>query len=170
MAEIDRFSDQIAAEMGPAPGATVVSDARKVELWGQTDPKAPYDTIYQMLTTTGVKPEMLDPDGDDQMTLAIVKEVPEIAPMYAEVVDPDVADVLATLAEHPMRVGLLSGLEDDPEAQVCEAERLDGLWSRRNGGTAAPAPRTGVAVAQPEVAGALAAMDDEAGEPVYGGY
>lgn len=168
--EMERYSDAIAADWGPAPGSDVVSDDRKVELWGRTDPKADYDAIYGMLTTTGVPPEMLDPDGADDVTLAIVKEVPEMAPYYQQAVEPDLADALSTLAEYPMRLGLLTDLEDDPEAMVKEAERLDRLWSRRNGGTAAPAPRTGVAVAQPEVAGALAAMDDEAGEPVYGGY
>lgn len=178
--EIERFSDQIAAEMGPAPGSQTVSDDRKVELWGRTDPKASYDTIYGMLTTTGVPSEMLDPDGSDDTTLAIVKEIPELAPYYQQPVDPDVADVLATLAENPYRLPLLSGLEDDPEGQVKEAERLDALWSKRNGSmayepTVSGERTTGALQGARREQGAIAPMapspsDADGTAPVIGGY
>ncbi len=40
------------------------------------------------------------------------------------------AKALATLAEWPFRLGLVRHLEDDPEAQAKESNRINALWMK----------------------------------------
>lgn len=131
-AEIEHAIATIAAEWGAAPDAAPVSEDEEVELWGRRDPTVDYDAVYAMLTTTGLPPEMLDPASD--LAPAVIAEHPEMAQMYGSVVDANLADMLATLAEHPFRIGLLQDLEDDPEAMVEKANRLDRAWQKQLGG------------------------------------
>lgn len=130
--EIERYADMVAADLGPAPGARQVSDAEKVRLWGQTDPRVDFDQLKMALMQGGLPPELLDEHGD--RALAIVKSHPEIAQMYAQPLDDTMSTYLATLAEYPFRLSVLSQYaEDDPEGMVKEAERLDGLWQKQQG-------------------------------------
>lgn len=128
----------LSAEMGPAPGARPLSEAKKVSMWGQRDPKVDYAQVASQLMTTGLPPDLLDP----KTGLAIFKKYPEMAQMYAQPVAQEVAIPLAILAEYPLRLGLLEHLEDDPEAMVKEANRLDRAWQKQMGGGQAP-PETG---------------------------
>ena len=129
--EIERFATLIAAEWGPAPGASLVPEDDEVELWGQRDPLVDYDALFQTLTTTGVTdPAMLDPENPQG--LAIAKTAPEVAQLLAQPVDdPALAASLATLAEFPQRVPILAPYEQDPEGGVKKAQSLDRAWQRR---------------------------------------
>ena len=139
--ELTQAIAEIAAEMGPAPGAKHVSEAQKLAMWGQRDPQVDYDQMLEMLQTTGIAPELLDPKSEQ--ALMIVQENPEIAEMYAGPVEPALAEALAVLAEHPFRLSVISSLVDDPEAYVAEADRLDAKWQKQFGAVApsvAPVP------------------------------
>lgn len=135
-AEIQQAIRMLAAEVGPAPGARPLSEAKKVSMWGQRDPKVDYTQVASQLMTTGLAPDLLDPEKG----LALFKEHPEMAQMYAQPVAPDVADQLARLAEYPLRLGLLAHLEDYPKQNVAEANRLDRAWEKQTGGTEEPPP------------------------------
>lgn len=125
-----RAVDTLAASEGPAAGADTLSDAKLLRQWGQRDPRiADADGLRAHLMQGPLPPEMLDPNGQD--VLAIVKAHPELAQMYAQgPFDDAMADMLARLAEFPLRLGHLAQYEDDPEAMVKEAERMDGLWQK----------------------------------------
>jgi len=128
-AEIERAVASLAAELGPAPGAATVSDAKRLQLWTQQDPTVDYDSLVQQLQTQGLPPELLDPESEQ--ALAIVKAHPEMAQLYQAPVAPDVAATLAVLAEYPFRLSLLQPYEDDPAQLVKEANRLDAAWQRQ---------------------------------------
>lgn len=127
--EIHDLVTQIAAEEGPAPHAQYVSDEHEVDLWGQMDSKVDYDTLVQQLMAGQVPPELVDPMGD--RPLALVKASPELAQLFAEPLDQEMASMLATLAEYPYRLSLLAPYTDDPEASVKKADSLTGRWKRR---------------------------------------
>ena len=132
--ELERFSDAAAPEMGPAPGARKLSDDIKLHLWGQRDPAVDPEQLKAMLMQGQVPPDLLDPTGDNALTL--VKQNPEIAQMFGQPLDDRMADIMTRLAEYPLRLALLNDKEDDPDGMVKEANRLDGLWQRRVGGAA----------------------------------
>lgn len=119
--EASAIADRVAASAGDPPGAERVGNAKAVQMWGTMDPRAPYDTMLQMITTTGIPqdqvPEML-----------IVKEVPELAQLYATPQQSPVAEQLATLAEFPFRWSLTVGAFESPTEQVQRAEELNKLW------------------------------------------
>jgi hypothetical protein len=127
----DTATRRSAASLGQPPGTKPLGDAEKVRLWGTRDPKVDAATLAGQLTTTGVPPELLDPKSPT--ALAIAREAPEdLLRMYAQPTDdPELATILASLAEYPFTHGLLAGL-DMPEEQVAEAERLDRLWRKQH--------------------------------------
>lgn len=140
--EIDKAVAVIVADLGAAPGASHVSDKDKVRLWGQTDPKVNFDQIKAALMQGGLPPEMLDEHSDQ--ALAVVKANPEIAQMYGQQLDDRMATIMATIAEYPLRLSILEQYEDDPDAAVAEAERIDGLWQKSAGAMTPPdEPDTG---------------------------
>lgn len=127
--ELQQAITEIAAELGPADGAAPASDKEKVRLWGIRDQKVDYDAMVQRIMTQGYPPEMLDPDGDN--SLMVVRENPELAPYYGQPTeDQEMAGVLTTLAEFPFRLGILRDLEEDPEAQAKESDRINALWQK----------------------------------------
>lgn len=137
--EIERVSDAIAAEMGPAPEVENLSTAQEIDFWGRRDPLVDYDTLVQVLQTSGVSPEMMDPKN--KQGLAIAKVAPQLAPLYTQPVqDPALAHQLATLAEWPMRYGFFANKTEQEMVQI--AKRLDAAWAKKNGlmahGAAAP--------------------------------
>ena len=122
-------ADRHAASMGAPPNTTSASDRERVRLWGRTDPKAPYDQVFQMLTTTGVPPEMME-----QMQIGrFAKSHPELVQAYSQPTqDTALAARLADLAEYPFRIALFDHL--DPEGRVKEAERLQREYQKQQGG------------------------------------
>jgi hypothetical protein len=129
--EIERISDAIAAQLGPAPGTRRISDAEAAKAWWRRDPMVDYDALVNVLQTSGMDPAMLDPEN--QQGLAIAKLTPEVAELYLTPQPPEMAVALATLAEYPHRLGIMSEYEDDPEGMVELAEKL--------GRSAPPAPK-----------------------------
>jgi hypothetical protein len=134
---LNQAVDALASSEGAAPDADPVSAATLLRQWGQRDPRiADADGLRDHLMQGPLPPEMLDPNGPD--ALAIVKQHPEIAGMYGQgPFDEAMADMLARLAEFPLRLSHLAQWEDDPEAMVKEAERMDGLWQKSMGADAA---------------------------------
>lgn len=130
--EMQQAIAEIAADLGPAPGARTASPTDRLRMWGIRDEKVDADAMLQRLMTEGYPPELLDPANEQ--ALMVVQENPELAPYYAEPTqDQGLADALVRLAEYPFRLGLLRDLEDDPEEQVKEAEQLDAAWQRSMG-------------------------------------
>lgn len=127
--EFEAVFETLAAEQGKPPGAKPVSDAKKLALWGQRDPNVDPDALAQMLMTTGVPPEIA-------AELALLQEHAdneELMMAYATPTDdPEMADMLARMAEMPFRTGFLLDITD-PEERVKEAERLDARWQRQMG-------------------------------------
>lgn len=123
--ELERLAQASAAGQGQPVGTRKTSDAEAVKHWGITDPNVEYDQILQQLQTTGLPPEMLDPEKG----LLLFREQPDLAQWYGQPVqDPALADRMARIAEHPFRMGLLMDI-DDPDEQVREANRLDRAWT-----------------------------------------
>lgn len=139
--DLERFTDLIAVDMGPAPGSRQISDREKVRMWGLKDPNVDYDQVKQALMQGGLPPELLDEHSDQ--ALAIVKEHPNIAPMYAQPLDDTMSTYLATLAEYPFRLSALAQYEDDPEGMVREAERMNRLWMKEQAASAQPTSLVG---------------------------
>lgn len=132
--EIGRMIDRLTVGEGPAIDASPISDAEKVRQWGQMDPNiSDPDMLREHLMQGAVPQELLDPNNPG--SLAIVRANPAMAELYADPSPRDerLADMLARLAERPLRLGLLAHLEDDPEAMVKEANRLDALWQKQSG-------------------------------------
>lgn len=137
---LNQAVDAIAASEGAAADADPVSAAKLLQQWGQRDPRiADADGLRDHLMQGPLPPEMLDPNGPD--ALAIVRMHPDLGALYGQgPFDQPMADMLARIAEFPLRLGHLAQFEDDPEGAVKEAERMDGLWQRSlSGSTPAPA-------------------------------
>jgi hypothetical protein len=139
--EIERVSDAIASEMGPAPDVEHLSAEKEVEFWGMRDPLVDYDTLVQVLQTTGISPEMMDPKN--KQGLAIAKVAPQLGPLYTQPVqDPALAHQLAILAEWPMRYGFYANKSE--KEMVAIAKRMDAAWAKKAGvaryGEEAPMP------------------------------
>jgi hypothetical protein len=128
-AEITDLASQIAAEEGPAPHAQYVSDEHEVEMWGQMDPQVDHETLVAQLTQGTVPPELVDPSVD--RPLALIKQHPDLAQLFAEPLDAEMATLVATLAEYPFRLSLLAPYTDDPEASVKKSDSLTARWRRR---------------------------------------
>lgn len=148
--------DELARRQQQPPDTDRVSEPRKARLWGQRDPRVEYDQFVQTLMTTGFQPQDLE-------SMLIVQEHPDLAEVYGPPTpgEPnwreqpnaeEVARELATLAEHPFRLGTYNHILD-PDERVTEAERIHRRWQKMQGGSAATEDD-----------------DDEAGEPVMGGY
>lgn len=138
--ELDDMVTQLAAEIGPAEGATIPSDADELALWGQMDPTVDYDTLKRQLMSGTVPPELYDLESDQR--LAILRMNPDrAAEMVAELfavtpeqpLDDEMAGLVAELAEYPGRLVVLAPYEDDPEQSVAKADSLDRRWRRRTG-------------------------------------
>jgi hypothetical protein len=127
--EITDLVSQIAAEEGPAPHAQYVSDEHEVAMWGQQDPSVDHETLVQQLMQGAVPPERVDPSGDHP--LALIKSHPELAQLFSQPLDQEMATMVATLAEYPFRLALLAPYTDDPEASVKKADSLTQRWRRR---------------------------------------
>ncbi len=152
--EIERMIDRLALAEGPPPDSSSVSDAKQLQQWGQRDPKVtdPDGMMRQLMETgLGQFPEMLDPNSPT--CLAIVKANPEIAQMYTEPVDEQLADMLCRLAEFPLRLGVLAPYADDPEELVRFAKRMDARWQKSLGIVPAEADPT-IPDAMPEAVAA----------------
>lgn len=142
MEELERVSDLIAADLGPAPGAERVSEADTLAMWGQSDPRVAADPHgFKQLLMSGTIAEQF-PDllnEHSEQALGIVRANPEIAQMLAHPMDEELAEMVTRWAEYPLRGRILAPYEDDPEGQVAEADRLDALWQKRQA-TAAEYP------------------------------
>jgi hypothetical protein len=151
--EIEEFADQIASDLGPAAGADRVSDADKLRMWGQSDPRVSADPerFKQMLMAGGLPPEALEPNSDQ--ALGIVRANPEIAQVLSQPLDEQMADMVTRLSEYPLRLAVLADLADDPKRHVEEADRLNGLWQKQHASVApmpvAHTPPTTTAYAPP---------------------
>lgn len=149
--DLERLAQAAAADQGQPVGTRNVSDAEALRQWAYADPQADYDAILGQLQTTGLPPELLDPDHG----LTIFKEQPDLAQWYGQPVqDPALADRMARIAEHPFRMGLLMDI-DDPDEQVRESNRLHRAWSRQLLGDTAPEDmqQTPVAPVTPQMVG-----------------
>lgn len=153
--EFEAVFEALAAEQGKPPGASPVSEAKKLALWGQTDPHADYDALVEMLQTSGVPPEVA-------ATLTLLQEHAdneELMAAFAQPTqDPDLADVLARMATHPFRTGFLLDIAD-PDDRVKEAERMDARWAKATGDPLDMAP-TEVAPAQQAAPSGVGATRD----------
>ena len=127
--ELDELIPVIAAEEGLARGATRVSPEKEVELWGQRDPRVDRDSLKAMLMQGAVPPEWTDEQSDQR--LALIRAHPEMAQMFAEPLDDEMAGIVADLAEWPHRLSVLAPYEDDPKAQVEKANSVNARWQRR---------------------------------------
>lgn len=153
--EIERMIDALVASEGPAADADPVSAARQLQQWGQRDPKiGDPDQLQQDLMRTGLQqfPDLLDPKSPQ--ALAVVKAHPQIAEMYAQPCDEDLADMLTRLAEFPLRLGILEPYQDDPEEMCRLAESLDRRWQneidKRRGATSEPSQDATGSAAPPD--------------------
>jgi len=137
--ELDDMITQLAAEIGPAEGATIPTDADELAFWGQMDPTVDYDTLKQQLMTGSVPPELYDPASDTRLALFRLNKglADDLAALFAvtpeEPLDDEMAGLVAELAEYPGRLTVLAPYEDDPEQAVAKAESVDGKWRRRTG-------------------------------------
>lgn len=129
--ELDDMISALAAELGPAEGAEFPSDQKEVELWGQRDPRVDYDTLKAMLMQGAVPPEWYDEQSDAR--LALIRAHPQMAQMFAEPLDDEMAGIVADLAEWPFRLSILTPHEDDPKAAVAKANSVNGRYLRRVG-------------------------------------
>lgn len=126
--EIMQSGDSAAADHGPPPDTSAPSERRKVQLWGQSDPNVDVPTLTEQLQTTGVPPDQLK-----MLQIATVR--PDLAPLYGQPIpDPQVAEVLAKLAEYPFRVTIFDHPGLGPKERVAEAERLDRAWRKTQPG------------------------------------
>lgn len=129
--ELDEMAAAIAAEVGPAEGAEVPSDDREVDLWGRMDPRVDPVELKALLMQGAVPPEWVDEQSDRR--LALLRAHPEMAQMFAEPLDDEMAGIVADLATYPFRMAVLAPYEDDPQAQVAKARSVNGRWLRRAG-------------------------------------
>lgn len=127
--DIVTTAERHAASMGAPPNTQATSDKERVRLWGRTDPAAPYDTVFQTLTTTGVPPEMMQ-----QMQISrFTQSHPELVAAYSQPTqDTALADRLAQIAEYPFKIPLYDHL--DPKGRVAEADRIQKLWEKEQAG------------------------------------
>lgn len=141
----DTVMEELARRQQQPPDTEQVSEPRKARLWGLRDPRVEFDTFKQTLMTTGFGPE-------DLQAMLIVQEHPDLAEVYGQpVADPEMADELAALAEHPFRLGTYRHILD-PDERTREAERIHRNWQRMQGM-------------------AVVDQDDEGdAEPAVGGY
>lgn len=144
--EVDDMTSSLAAELGPAEGAEFPSDAKEVELWGQMDPRVDYDTLKAQLMQGTVPPEWSDEHSDQR--LALIRAHPEMAQMFAQPLDDEMASMVAGMAEYPSRMTVWKPYANDPEAMVRKANSVDARWRRRTGQVAeepaTPTPMTPV--------------------------
>lgn len=167
--EMEASIAEIALELGPAPGAMPLSDARKVKLWGQKDPSVDFEAMRQALMSTGLNPSLMDPHGDE--SLAVFQEMADrpdfqqFQAMYAEPLDEQLATTLTTIAEYPFRLSLLADLEDDPKAMVAEANRINDKWQASLGLPDADPSQIVTPTRQPEAVSALDATMPPMGGP-----
>ena len=157
--ELDELIPVIAAEEGLAKGATRVSPEKEVELWGQRDPRVDRDALKGMLMQGAVPPEWVDEQSDQR--LALIRAHPEMAQMFAEPLDDEMAGIVADLAEWPHRLSVLAPYEDDPRSQVAKADSVNARWQRRAG----MPPMVGYSRSDPPVIG-TALSAPETSEPM----
>jgi hypothetical protein len=142
----DALTKRSAISLGQPAGTRPVGDAELVRQWGIMDNKVDRTALAQQLMAGGLPPELLDPNSPHK--LEIVKAAPDLAPLYGQPVqDPEVADILAGLAEHPFRHGILAAI-DDPEDQVKETARLNRLWEKQMA-ERQPAEQSGAEMSSP---------------------
>lgn len=135
-ANFDLLTKRSAASLGQPAGTRPVGDVELVRQWGIRDNKVDRPSMLAQLMTEGLPPELLDPNNPK--AYAIAKAAPDLLPLYAQATpDHELADILAGFAERPFRYGILAAI-DDPEDQVKEANRLDGLWQKKTGAPLEP--------------------------------
>lgn len=118
-----KIKDQIVARSGPPPASDRVSQAKEDAMWAYADPKV-QDTnqLAQQIMTTGLPPEMLDPNNP--AALEIVHAHPEMAQaLAAPTNDAELADQYARMVQRPYRWPALKNLS--PKEQVAKATTLD---------------------------------------------
>lgn len=178
-AEIGRYVDILANELGPAAGAETVSDAEKVRMWDLADPIVDVDpeAFKQQLMTGGLAehPEMLDPNNPQ--SLGIVRAFPEMVQVLSEPVDEQMADQIMRYCRWPLRSKVLEEHADDPEGWVKEANRMERLSNGQSGGDEAPeespeepmnAPVPSPSVAPPQAPVPTSPMNGGAALPLGG--
>ncbi len=137
--ELDDLIGRLVAELGPAEGAHLPSEADEVKLWGQTDPTVDRDALRQQLMTGTVPPELYDPQSDRRLALLRVNpdHADEWAQLFAQTaeqpLDDEMATLIAELSEYPGRLAVLAPYDDDPSSKVKKAESIDRRWRRATG-------------------------------------
>jgi hypothetical protein len=150
-------TQRTAQKLGRPLGTDHVSEARKVAMWGQSDPQVDHATILEQVRTGAVPPEQADPKNP--AALAVLKASPELAPLYAgPISDPELADAAAGFATWPFRHALLRAIPD-PGEQVREAERLQRAYERQHGGPTADAADAPDAATSPPMPAGYTAPD-----------
>jgi hypothetical protein len=147
LANFQLATQRTAQKFGQPLGTEHVSEARKMAMWGQSDPWVDHATILEQVRSGAVPPEQADPKNP--AALAVLKASPELAPLYAgPISDPELADAAAGFATWPFRHALLRAIPD-PGEQVREAERLQRAYERQHGGPTADAPDAAAGAAVP---------------------
>lgn len=130
--QLGKVADRIAASEGTPPGAGRVSEAQAVRNWGIRDPLVDPDQFKMMLMQQGIPDEAWG-------HLMLAEEYPDLRADYAQpVADPDLAEQLTVLAEHPYRAALVFDHSDDDEERVKLADHLDREYQKRVGMLLAP--------------------------------
>jgi len=126
--QLGKIADRIASSEGAPPGAGKVSEAQAVRNWGIRDPLVDPDQFKLMLMQQGI------PDAAWQH-LMLAEEYPDLRADYAQPVqDPDLAEQLTVLAEHPYRAALVFDHSDDDEERVQYADHLDRAYQQKVAG------------------------------------
>lgn len=150
--ELDDMVGALAAELGPAEGAEFPSDEQEVELWGQMDPRVDYDALKAQLMQGSVPPEWVDEHSDQR--LALIRAHPEMAQMFAQPLDDEMASIVAGMAEYPSRMTVWKPYAADPTAMVAKAKSVNAQWRKRTGQVAEEsAPPMTPAPVAPEMGG-----------------
>lgn len=123
--EVETVAKAIAAEDMAPPDSDKVGETEAIRLFGQRDPLVDYDQLVLALQ------QGLPPEAAQQLQLVI--ERPELGELFTQPQPPEMASILAGLAEYPYRLGMVVDRTDDPDEQVRVAERYKRGWLKSLG-------------------------------------
>lgn len=143
--DMEEMAQKAADAEGQPMSTKRVGDVRAVRLYGLKDKKVDPETMLQAMTTTGMPPEILDPENPQCML--IIKEQPQLAKYYAKPAKtPEAAQTLVEWAQYPFAYGLVMGI-DDPNERVRYTDHIHKLWQESQPQDAEPEPMTAPAPA-----------------------
>lgn len=124
--DLEELAQKAAEAQGQPMGTRRVSDARALRMYGIRDQHFDRAALIDMLNTTGVHPDLLNPQNPESPL--IIRERPDLIPYYAKpAATPEAAQALADLAEYPFRYGLVMDI-DNPQERVRYATHLQTQW------------------------------------------